>query len=103
LSREFSPEIDVIHSSEIEANYPRHWGGRLSVSFADGSVLEDAVCDAKGDPENRLTNREMHEKAETMMVQAGVVRPAELVAAILATATGGVMPDIGGLVCKHSS
>jgi len=74
--------------------YPAHWGTRVVATFADGRTLVSQARDALGDPEAPLSREALIAKAEGLMAHAGWPRADETIAAILAMAEGGPLPDL---------
>ena len=51
---------------EVDAAYPNRWIGKVSVTTADGRVLDGRVDEPKGDPGNTLTATEIDAKARRL-------------------------------------
>lgn len=66
--------------------YPARWGSAVGVTLADGTRLEAARTDAKGDPEAPLSRDEMIAKAEMLMRLGGIEEPSPLIEAVLGMA-----------------
>ncbi len=84
-----------------QAAYPQHWGTRIVANFAGGQRLEAQVSDALGDPEAPLSRDALIAKAEGLMRHGGWPRPDETIAAILAMAEGGPLPDLLAAIDKR--
>lgn len=74
--------------------YPVHWGTRIVATFADGRALVGEARDALGDPEAPVSREALVAKAQSLMAHAGWPRADETIAAILAMAEGGPLPDL---------
>jgi 2-methylcitrate dehydratase PrpD len=72
-------------SEEIDASYPRSWGAEITVETEDGRRLSARRTDAKGDPDNPLTEQEVSAKARALMISGGLAQAEaeRLTAAIL--------------------
>ena len=93
-------KIELELSRELTAAYPRSWGGMVSVRFAGGGEISQAVSEAKGDPALPLTQDELKQKANMLMAHGGFDDGARLADQILAMADGGPVPDIIALLDK---
>lgn len=58
--------VDFEVDPEIDRFYPRQWKAWARVSLRDGGVVEAAVADPKGDPNNALTDDELRAKFEEL-------------------------------------
>jgi 2-methylcitrate dehydratase PrpD len=54
--------ISIEIGEEFERRFPEAWGARLDVRMIDDRLFSSEVRYAKGDPENPLTEDELHEK-----------------------------------------
>lgn len=74
--------------------YPGHFGARLAVTLADGTLLVQEQADALGDPENPLPLDRVIGKARGLMLAAGMEEGvvAQLVTECLGLADGGPLP-----------
>jgi len=92
------------HKTEVrigaaqQAAYPAHWGTRLGVRFGDGRHLEAEVRDALGDPEAPVAREGLVAKAADLMTHGGWPCPDATIAAILAMAEGGPLPDFVAMI-----
>jgi 2-methylcitrate dehydratase PrpD len=59
-------------SPELERAYPAHFGGRVTLTLADGSVHSASVADSLGDPERPMLIGDLFEKAAKLMQYGGV-------------------------------
>ena len=59
-------------NEEFEKAYPDAWGAEVKVKLTNGKELSVCRKHAKGDPEARLTSKEMREKAEMLFSFGGV-------------------------------
>jgi len=77
-------------STEMESHYPEHWGGKVTVTTANGAEFSASRKDCTGDPELPLNREQMIEKAMMLFAHAGLdQRQAdEQVRCILALAEG---------------
>jgi 2-methylcitrate dehydratase PrpD len=87
-------KVEVAIGADQQAAYPAHWGTRIAVRFGDGRQLEAATSDALGDPEAPVAREGLIAKAEELMAHAGWSAPDGTIAAILAMAEGGPLPDL---------
>ena len=65
-ARSFLDRVTMRLDPEIDAAYPNRWIGKVSVTAADGSVLDGRVDEPKGDPGNTLTRDEIDAKARRL-------------------------------------
>ena len=71
--------ITIESSEEFERRFPKAWGARVEVRMTDERLFSSEVRYAKGDPENPLTEEELHDKysdlAESALgrMQAGLL------------------------------
>jgi len=75
--------------------YPRAWGSAVTVILADGSRLSAQRTQARGDPEAPLSRAEIIAKAGMLLQFGGVAEPDSLIAAVLALADDGPLPEVG--------
>jgi len=57
---------------ELDRAYPAHFGARVIVTLADGSVHTASVVDSMGDPERPMGTDDLLEKARQLMQYGGV-------------------------------
>ena len=68
LAKKFSLKCN----EEFEKDYPDAWGAEVKVKLTNGKELSVLRKNAKGDPEARLSPKEMLEKAEMLFRYGGV-------------------------------
>jgi len=66
----------------------------VHVTLASGEVLTQRRTNAKGDPEEPLSQAEMVAKAEMLLAHAGVEQPSSFINAVLNLATATSVPDL---------
>lgn len=88
-------KITVQRAAGFDRAYPRNWGSEVSVTLLDGSILSASRCDAKGDPEAPLSDREMVDKARDLLIFGDYGEPDRLIDAILSMPAGGAVPRLG--------
>ena len=64
--------VRVKSSKAYDAAYPVHRGAEVLIKLRDGRTYSVAVPDAKGDPENPMSRREIEFKARGLMQAAGL-------------------------------
>ena len=74
--------------------YPRNWGSSVRVIFKDGTSIEAARTNAKGDPEAPLSHDDMVAKARMLLKHGGVRNGDALIDGILGMARDGDVPDL---------
>jgi 2-methylcitrate dehydratase PrpD len=57
---------------DLDKAYPAHFGARVTMTLADGSVHTASVVDSMGDPELPMSSDELLEKARELMRYGGV-------------------------------
>jgi 2-methylcitrate dehydratase PrpD len=77
--------------------YPAAWGAGVAVELADGSRVEAARPECRGDPEAALTPEEMVAKSRDLMRHGGLNDPARIIDGVLGLARGGRPVDLGDL------
>jgi 2-methylcitrate dehydratase PrpD len=70
VTMEFDPEVD--------AAYPQHWIGKVTVRTSDGRTLHGRVNQPKGDPGDTLSRAELEQKALRLAEFSGAATPAEM-------------------------
>ena len=90
--------VTVEAIEEFAAAYPVHWGSRVRVTLKHGTVFDQAVRDARGDPELPLGHDDMVNKARGLMVHGRYPDPDALIQAILDMAYGGPVPDLASIL-----
>ncbi len=86
------------HAGEpYRSAYPVSWGGEVTVTLDDGSVVAAARTQCKGDPEAALDRDEMIVKSRELLSFGGVADVDGYIASVLAMADGGpvAQPPIG--------
>ena len=68
LAKKFSLKCN----EEFEKDYPDAWGAEVKVKLTNGKELSVRRKNTKGDPEARLSPKEMLEKAEMLFRYGGV-------------------------------
>jgi len=77
--------------------YPAAWGAGVAVALADGSRVEAARPECRGDPEAALTADEMIAKSRELMRYGGLNDPARVIDGVLGLAEGGKPVELGEL------
>ncbi|MBT3702980.1 MAG: MmgE/PrpD family protein, partial [Alphaproteobacteria bacterium] len=62
----------IAETKQFNDAYPQHYGTAVSLTFADGSVVDASRADALGDPENPVAPEAIENKAATLMIDAGL-------------------------------
>jgi 2-methylcitrate dehydratase PrpD len=65
-------KVSVSIASKVDAAFPKAWGVELIVETTDGRTFSAARRDAKGDPENPVSEPELTAKARAMLVESGL-------------------------------
>lgn len=58
---ELASKVEIVVDKEFDDAYPDHWGCKLTVRTKDDTYIE-VIKNAKGDPENPLTEKEIQQK-----------------------------------------
>lgn len=87
----FRSRIKVGSCAELDSAFPNHYGARLRLYLADGSVKEARIIDAWGDPENPLQTEDLVAKCADLLGHAGLA-PATIDE--LVTMTLGLAEDV---------
>ena len=74
--------------------YPAAWGAEVAVTLKDGRRVVAARSNCKGDPEAALGREEMIAKARELLAFGGAPEPDRLIAAVLALADDGPLPEL---------
>lgn len=90
-------KVRLAASEPYRSAYPSAWGAGVAVELADGTRLEAARPECRGDPEAALTAEEMAAKARTLMRHGGVNDADRLIDGILGLAHGGAAVDVAGM------
>lgn len=87
-------KVKVLATEPYIGAYPNHFGARLCVALADGTLRVHEQPDALGDPENPLPHDRAIDKARSLMRSAGMAEKAaeKLITECLAMADGGPIP-----------
>jgi 2-methylcitrate dehydratase PrpD len=93
---QFGNRISLKWSADIQAGYPEHWGGSVSVTLSDGSRHTASRSDCLGDPELPLDRAAMVRKAEELLRFAGWDEQyrQHRINTILELAEGSAEPDL---------
>lgn len=70
--RASSTRVQLHTSPALSRAYPAHYGARVVLTLADGSLHEAEVGDSLGDPERPMGDTELLEKARQLMQYGGV-------------------------------
>jgi len=93
--RALLPKIDCVPDPEIEAVFPTHMAGKLTIR-ARGETFTETVTVARGEPENFLTEDELRSKFSALAVPVlGTDRASALADAVLAL---DAAPSVSGLM-----
>ena len=55
-------KVIIKNNSQMTNNFPNNYSASLSIKLNDGSILSKINLDAKGDPENPMTQKEICDK-----------------------------------------
>ena len=61
-------KVQVELSESIQSVYPEHYGATVEITFSDGSARQASVTDAWGDPQCPMSETQLKNKAETLML-----------------------------------
>ena len=86
--------VEIAAEEPYRSAYPRAWGGNVKLTLRDGTVLEAARTNAKGDPEAPLSSDEMVAKARMLLSHGGVREPERLIEGILGLASDSQLPAL---------
>jgi 2-methylcitrate dehydratase PrpD len=75
-------KVHVQTDSEVQNSYPGNWGGRVTVTLANGHKVNCRVDNAKGDPELPLDRDQMIEKANRLLTFGNVTDPEKIISAV---------------------
>lgn len=89
---ELASRVEVAAQEPYRSAYPRAWGGNVRLTLRDGTALEAARTNAKGDPEAPLSPDEMVAKARMLLTHGDVKEPERLIDGVLALASNGWLP-----------
>lgn len=64
--------VNAVSADPFVSAYPIHWGALVSVELVDDTKLQVSRVDSKGDPELRLTESDMTDKANKLLSFAGL-------------------------------
>lgn len=70
--RTLMKRINVGVDSKMDKAYPKDWGARISIEFADGTVKDWVTSHPKGDPENPITLEYLQQKFIKITHQFGM-------------------------------
>ena len=74
--------VEMVLDAEVDAAYPRHWIGKVTVTTTDGRVLQGRVDEPKGDPGNTLSREEIAAKAQRLAAFSQGATAAEMARAM---------------------
>ncbi|MDP1743095.1 MmgE/PrpD family protein [Polaromonas sp.] len=84
--------------TEVDTAYPRRWIGKVTVTTADGRILQGRVDEPKGDPGNTLSRDEITAKAQRLAAFSGGASEDEMTQAINALWAIAQKPKVGPLL-----
>lgn len=87
-------KVSVAAREPYLSAYPKSWGSAVRVRLVDGTKLEVARQNAKGDPEAPLSDADMVAKARMLLAHGGVADADRIIDGILGLASGGSLPDL---------
>ena len=64
---EWRQKIHIKEAEEFENLYPQHYGAKVTLFFNHSKAVSKAYSDAWGDPENPLSQKQVIEKAQSLM------------------------------------
>ena len=76
LCKPILPRINLMLDRDFQNNYPLNWGSGVTVKYENGDIDSEQAVNAKGDPENPLTDEELRTKSE-MLIQFGMYNNAD--------------------------
>ena len=62
LIKKIRNKVKIIANKELSSNFPKNYSASLQIRFNDGIILKKINMDAKGDPENPMTEKEICDK-----------------------------------------
>jgi 2-methylcitrate dehydratase PrpD len=74
--------VRMVLDDEVDAAYPQHWIGKVTVLTHDGRTLHGRVDEPKGDPGNTLSRAELRDKALRLAAFSGGANASEMNAAL---------------------
>ena len=86
--------VELRAAEPFLSTYPKAWGARVEVVFADGTTATASRDHAKGDPEAPMSAGDIAVKARDLLERAGLADPAALIAGVLAMAEGGPLVSL---------
>ena len=86
--------VHVSESAEFTAQYPKHWGCKMTVYLRDGSTRCLVVKDPSGSMARPLTKEQAMEKARGLLNAAYPGREQEVIRQILNLPEAAAMPDL---------
>jgi len=60
--KELAHRIEMFVDPEMESAYPRHYGSKIEIEFADGRLLTSSLLDPHGMPADPCSQTERNEK-----------------------------------------
>jgi len=94
--------IELLEDPELTAMFPRRWGARVRVEWADGSSDVQQVEVPKGDPENPMTDQELETKFRGL-VEPVIGEAAALELRATLTNPSSAIADVWRLACPSAS
>ncbi len=64
-------QVALQESSGCSAAYPAHFGAAVRIECGDGGIIQHAIPDAFGDPENPMSEMTIRDKARMLLASAG--------------------------------
>ena len=74
----FRQKVRMVLDEQVDAAYPRHWIGKVTVVTTDGRTLAGRIDEPKGDPGNSLSRAEIESKAVDLGQFGGAASEAEM-------------------------
>ncbi len=89
--------VRLIEDRDLTASFPHAYGATVRLILTGGGTRQAVIAAAKGDPENPMSEREIEDKARTLLAAAGLDGAGvdALVAACLALPDGGPIAALG--------
>ena len=97
---ELATKVSVSAGDPYATSYPASWGAAVSVILADGTKLDSAKPECKGDPESALNDDEMIAKARDLIRFGGINDPAPVIDGIMGMSQGGISLDLSSLLAS---
>jgi 2-methylcitrate dehydratase PrpD len=97
---ELAKKVRVSAGDPYATSYPVSWGAAVSVTLADGTKLDSAKPECKGDPSSALNDDEMITKARDLIRFGGINDPAPVIEGVMAMSQGGKSPNVSSLLAS---